>query len=206
MHGDKSQGQRERALASFEAGRVDTLVATDVAARGIDVNGISHVINFDPPEDREGYVHRTGRTGRAGRTGHAVTFVGGEQASDVGKIASELRLQDEFSAAGLGHAGRSHGRREAAGGGGSRGGGAPRGARAGGGGGCGGGGRGGGGPRAGGGGRGAKQARAALVGGGGRARGPGPGLAPGGGFAAKGGPPPPEPPLRPPLDTAECPA
>jgi superfamily II DNA/RNA helicase len=112
MHGDKTQGQRERALASFEAGRVDTLVATDVAARGIDVSGISHVINFDPPEDREGYVHRTGRTGRAGATGHAVTFVGGEQASDVGKIASELRLHEEFSQAGLGHAGRSHGRRE----------------------------------------------------------------------------------------------
>src|SRR3954449_6643741 len=118
MHGDKTQGQRERALASFEAGRVDTLVATDVAARGIDVSGISHVINFDPPEDREGYVHRTGRTGRAGATGQAVTFVGGEQASDVGKIASELRLHEEFSAAGLGHAGRSHGRREASGAGG----------------------------------------------------------------------------------------
>src|SRR4051794_6148670 len=123
MHGDKTQGQRERALASFEAGRVDTLVATDVAARGIDVSGISHVINFDPPEDREGYVHRTGRTGRAGRTGQAVTFVGGEQAVDVGKIASELRLHDEFAEAGLGHAGRSHGRREASGGGASRGGG-----------------------------------------------------------------------------------
>src|SRR4051794_27324419 len=121
MHGDKTQGQRERALASFEAGRVDTLVATDVAARGIHVSGISHVINFDPPEDREGYVHRTGRTGRAGRTGHAVTFVGGEQAGEVGKIASELRLHEEFSAAGLGHAGRSHGRREAAGGGGGSG-------------------------------------------------------------------------------------
>jgi len=118
MHGDKTQGQRERALASFEAGRVDMLVATDVAARGIDVSGISHVINFDPPEDREGYVHRTGRTGRAGRTGQAVTFVGGEQASDVGKIASELRLHEEFNAAGLGHAGRSHGRREASGAGG----------------------------------------------------------------------------------------
>jgi superfamily II DNA/RNA helicase len=127
MHGDKTQGQRERALASFEAGRVDTLVATDVAARGIDVSGISHVINFDPPEDREGYVHRTGRTGRAGATGHAVTFVGGEQASDVGKIASELRLHQEFSDAGLGHAGRSHGR-AAGGSGGSRAGGAgPRG-------------------------------------------------------------------------------
>jgi superfamily II DNA/RNA helicase len=110
MHGDKTQGQRERALARFEAGSVDTLVATDVAARGIDVSGISHVINFDPPEDREGYVHRTGRTGRAGSTGEAVTFVGGEQAGDVGKIASELNLHVEFASAGLGTAGRSHGR------------------------------------------------------------------------------------------------
>jgi superfamily II DNA/RNA helicase len=120
MHGDKTQGQRERALARFEAGSVTTLVATDVAARGIDVSGISHVINFDPPEDREGYVHRTGRTGRAGATGEAVTFVGSEQAADVGKIASELRLHAEFERAGLGHAGRSHGRREEAGAGSSR--------------------------------------------------------------------------------------
>jgi superfamily II DNA/RNA helicase len=113
MHGDKTQGQRERALARFEAGSVDTLVATDVAARGIDVSGISHVINFDPPEDREGYVHRTGRTGRAGATGEAVTFVGGEQAHDVGKIAAELRLHGEFERAGLGGAagaGRVHSR------------------------------------------------------------------------------------------------
>jgi superfamily II DNA/RNA helicase len=107
MHGDKTQGQRERALARFEAGSVDTLVATDVAARGIDVRDISHVINFDPPEDREGYVHRTGRTGRAGRTGQAVTFVGGEQAHDVGKIAAELRLHGEFERAGF--AGRAGG-------------------------------------------------------------------------------------------------
>ena len=101
MHGDKSQRQRERALASFEAGRVDTLVATDVAARGIDVDGISHVINFDPPEDREGYVHRIGRTGRAGRTGVGITFVGAEQARDVGRIASDLHLGDEYDRAGL---------------------------------------------------------------------------------------------------------
>jgi ATP-dependent RNA helicase RhlE len=125
MHGDKTQGQRERALSRFESGSVTTLVATDVAARGIDVAGISHVINFDPPEDREGYVHRTGRTGRAGRTGEAVTFVGGELADDVGKIASALGLHAEFASAGLGHAGRSHGRSERVsdgGGGGSRGG------------------------------------------------------------------------------------
>ena len=97
MHGDKSQGQRERALASFESFKVDTLVATDVAARGIDVSGISHVINFDPPEDRDGYVHRIGRTGRAGRTGVGVTFVGTEQARDVERIAAELRLHREFA-------------------------------------------------------------------------------------------------------------
>ena len=97
MHGDKSQGQRERALASFESFKVDTLVATDVAARGIDVDGISHVINFDPPADREGYVHRIGRTGRAGRSGVGVTFVGAEHARDVERIAAELRLDREFA-------------------------------------------------------------------------------------------------------------
>jgi ATP-dependent RNA helicase RhlE len=99
MHGDKSQRQREKALAAFEAGSVDTLVATDVAARGIDVEGISHVINFDPPDDREGYVHRVGRTGRAGRTGVGITFFGREHARDLEKIADQLRLKAEFRAA-----------------------------------------------------------------------------------------------------------
>ena len=101
MHGNKSQGQRERALASFTAGKVDTLVATDVAARGIDVTGISHVINFDAPADREGYVHRTGRTARAGRTGIGITFVGAAEASDVEKIARALKLDREFAESGL---------------------------------------------------------------------------------------------------------
>jgi ATP-dependent RNA helicase RhlE len=96
MHGDKSQGQREKALARFESGRVDTLVATDVAARGIHVDGISHVINFDPPADREGYVHRVGRTGRAGRTGVGITFVNADQAGDVAKIATALGIQHEL--------------------------------------------------------------------------------------------------------------
>jgi superfamily II DNA/RNA helicase len=91
MHGDKSQGQRERALAAFERGDVDTLVATDVAARGIDVDGISHVINFDPPADRAGYVHRVGRTGRAGRTGIGITFFGREHARDVEKLQAEFQ-------------------------------------------------------------------------------------------------------------------
>lgn len=101
MHGNKSQGQRERALASFEKFEVDVLVATDVAARGIHVDAVSHVINFDPPEDRETYVHRTGRTGRAGNTGTAITFVGSEQAGDVGKIARDLDLEAAWKDAGL---------------------------------------------------------------------------------------------------------
>src|SRR5215218_4974421 len=101
MHGDKSQSQRERALARFESGKVDTLVATDVAARGIHVTGISHVINFDPPEDREGYVHRVGRTGRAGREGVGITFVNADQAGDVAKIAAALDLHEEYESAGF---------------------------------------------------------------------------------------------------------
>jgi superfamily II DNA/RNA helicase len=90
MHGDKSQRQREKALAQFEAGHVDVLVATDVAARGIDVAGISHVINFDAPPDRDAYVHRVGRTGRAGRSGVGITFVGGEEHRHVSRFADEL--------------------------------------------------------------------------------------------------------------------
>jgi ATP-dependent RNA helicase RhlE len=105
MHGNKSQNQREKALARFGSARVDTLVATDVAARGIDVEGISHVINFDPPADREGYVHRIGRTGRAGRSGIGITLVGPDQIGDVGRIASELRLEREFAHAGLSSSG-----------------------------------------------------------------------------------------------------
>jgi superfamily II DNA/RNA helicase len=102
MHGDKSQRDRERALARFESGRVDTLVATDVAARGIHVDDISHVINFDPPADRDGYVHRVGRTGRAGRTGIGITLVGADQADDVRQIAGQLSLHAEFDRSGLG--------------------------------------------------------------------------------------------------------
>jgi ATP-dependent RNA helicase RhlE len=108
MHGDKSQRQREQALARFEAGRVRTLVATDVAARGIDVEGIAHVINFDPPADREGYVHRVGRTGRAGRSGLGTTFVGEQDAHEVGRIAAALDLHDEFAGGGFRHPGRPH--------------------------------------------------------------------------------------------------
>jgi ATP-dependent RNA helicase RhlE len=93
MHGDKSQRQRERALAQFESGAIDTLVATDVAARGIDVERISHVINFDPPADSETYVHRIGRTGRAGRKGTGITLLSPEQHRDVTKLAGQLGLE-----------------------------------------------------------------------------------------------------------------
>jgi superfamily II DNA/RNA helicase len=96
MHGGKSQGNRTRTLANFEKGRLDALIATDVAARGIDVRGITHVINFDPPEDREGYVHRIGRTARAGDSGVGVTFVMADQAHDVRRIAHALDLRREF--------------------------------------------------------------------------------------------------------------
>jgi ATP-dependent RNA helicase RhlE len=92
MHGDKSQSQREKALARFESGKVDTLVATDVAARGIDVSGITHVINYDAPAAREDYVHRIGRTARAGASGVGITFVLDDQAREVAKLAAELGL------------------------------------------------------------------------------------------------------------------
>jgi superfamily II DNA/RNA helicase len=119
MHGDKSQRQREKALASLEDGRIDTLVATDVAARGIDVDGISHVINFDPPGQREDYVHRTGRTGRAGRSGIAVTLVAPDQAGEIGRIARDLNLSDQFAQTGLsiGNGGGQGGGRKPQGGG-----------------------------------------------------------------------------------------
>ncbi len=75
IHGNKSQAQRERALKSFKNDQVNVLVATDVAARGIDVKDVTHVINFDPPKVYEDYVHRIGRTGRAGKSGKALTFI-----------------------------------------------------------------------------------------------------------------------------------
>ncbi|GIH27320.1 DEAD/DEAH box helicase [Acrocarpospora phusangensis] len=75
VHGDLGQGQREQALRAFRNGKINVLVATDVAARGIDIDDVTHVVNYDCPQDDKTYVHRIGRTGRAGRTGVAVTFV-----------------------------------------------------------------------------------------------------------------------------------
>ena len=101
MHGNLSQNQRERALRQFETGRVTTLVATDVAARGLDVDDITHVINFDPPGQDDDYVHRVGRTGRAGRSGAGVTLVLPEQRADVGRLASRLGHGKAFADSGM---------------------------------------------------------------------------------------------------------
>jgi superfamily II DNA/RNA helicase len=92
MHGDKSQRQRENALARFERGEVMTLVATDVAARGIDVPDVMRVINYDAPEDQAAYVHRIGRTGRAGRTGTGISFVLADEVKEMRRIARSLGL------------------------------------------------------------------------------------------------------------------
>ncbi|HEX2587030.1 MAG TPA: DEAD/DEAH box helicase [Gaiellales bacterium] len=101
MHGDMTQAARERAWERFESGKARTLVATDVAARGLDLDSITHVINFDPPEDNKGYVHRVGRTGRAGRSGVGVTLVTRDQQADVSRIAARLDLNDEFTSSGM---------------------------------------------------------------------------------------------------------
>ncbi|HYB23406.1 MAG TPA: DEAD/DEAH box helicase, partial [Solirubrobacteraceae bacterium] len=96
IHGNKSQNQRDRALASFQSGQVDTLVATDVAARGIDVEGVSHVINFDPPADHHTYIHRVGRTGRAGNSGVGVTLVGASEHHEMRQLAKRLGLRHDL--------------------------------------------------------------------------------------------------------------
>jgi ATP-dependent RNA helicase RhlE len=92
IHGNKSQSQRERALSRLRSGHVDTLVATDLAARGIDVERVSHVINFDPPADHHTYIHRVGRTGRAGSRGVGVTLVGAAERQEIRQIARKLGL------------------------------------------------------------------------------------------------------------------
>ncbi len=92
IHGNKSQGQRERVLADFRAGHVRTLVATDIAARGIDVEGISHVVNYDLPNIPESYVHRIGRTARAGAAGVAISFCDAEERPFLRDIEKLIRM------------------------------------------------------------------------------------------------------------------
>jgi ATP-dependent RNA helicase RhlE len=96
-----TQGARDRALARFRDGSVQTLVATDVAARGLDLADITHVINYDPPADDTSYVHRVGRTGRAGRSGSGITFVLPEQQADVGRVAVRLGHREQFEREGM---------------------------------------------------------------------------------------------------------
>jgi ATP-dependent RNA helicase RhlE len=101
LHGNMSQNARERSLKQFESGRVSTLIATDIAARGLDVDDITHVINFDPPRTPDDYVHRVGRTGRAGRTGTGVTLVLPEQRLDVSRLAGAVGHAHAFAASGI---------------------------------------------------------------------------------------------------------
>jgi ATP-dependent RNA helicase RhlE len=101
LHGDLTQGSRQRALREFESGHADVLVATDVAARGLDLEAITHVINYDPPQDHTDYVHRVGRTARAGKSGAGVTLVTPQDETNVSAIATRLELEDEFQADGL---------------------------------------------------------------------------------------------------------
>jgi ATP-dependent RNA helicase RhlE len=101
MHGDMTQQARERTLARFDRGQLDTLIATDVAARGLDLEDITHVINYDAPEDDNSYVHRVGRTARAGRGGQGITFVLPTQQGDVSRMAARLKLEDEFIQEGM---------------------------------------------------------------------------------------------------------
>jgi len=93
IHGNKSQGQRERALAAFRGGTARILVATDVAARGIDIPGVSHVYNYDLPEVAENYVHRIGRTARAGADGDAIAFVTGEEIGLLRQVEKVMKLE-----------------------------------------------------------------------------------------------------------------
>ena len=92
IHGNKSQGQRERVLAAFRNGTIRTLVATDIAARGIDVDGISHVVNYDLPNVPETYVHRIGRTARAGAEGVAISLCDGEEMAYLRDIEKLIRM------------------------------------------------------------------------------------------------------------------
>ena len=101
MHGDMTQQAREKALKRFEDKHVGVLIATDVAARGLDLDDITLVVNYDPPLDDKGYVHRVGRTARAGRSGTSVTFVQPDQLGDVSRMAARLDLHAEFESDGM---------------------------------------------------------------------------------------------------------
>lgn len=119
IHGDRDQEQRMAALASFRSGRCRVLVATDVAARGIDVEAIGHVVNFDVPQEPDDYIHRVGRTARAGTTGEALTFVSPDEEEELTRIEMAIKKSlprvtlpgfDYTARSGRGHSGRDRGR------------------------------------------------------------------------------------------------
>jgi ATP-dependent RNA helicase RhlE len=91
IHGNKSQNARQRSLAAFKSGQIRVLVATDIAARGIDIDGITHVINFELPMEPESYVHRIGRTARAGTDGIAISFCDAEEVGQLRQIERTIR-------------------------------------------------------------------------------------------------------------------
>lgn len=97
IHGNKSQGQRDRAIAAFKAGSVRVLVATDVAARGIDIPGVGHVYNFDLPDVPENYVHRIGRTARAGQSGRAIAFCAADEVTELKAIEKVLGMRVDIA-------------------------------------------------------------------------------------------------------------
>ena len=101
MHGDLTQAAREKALRRFATGAPRVLVATDVAARGIDLDDIGLVVNYDPPEDADAYTHRVGRTARAGRTGRAVTLVSPDQTDAMARLTVTLGLGDKWQGSGF---------------------------------------------------------------------------------------------------------
>jgi ATP-dependent RNA helicase DeaD len=93
IHGDLRQGTREQALADFTSGKIHALVATDVAARGLDISGVTHVFNYDPPNSPDVYVHRIGRTGRVGRSGRAITLVTAKQRKEIAVIEKHAKTE-----------------------------------------------------------------------------------------------------------------
>jgi superfamily II DNA/RNA helicase len=109
IHGGRSQGQRDRALQSFKQGQVDALIATDVAARGIHVDGVACVVHFDLAEDAKAYLHRSGRTGRAGASGVVVTLVSDALVRDVRKLQRDIGLEGTLERVGRAPAGAGSG-------------------------------------------------------------------------------------------------
>jgi ATP-dependent RNA helicase RhlE len=101
LHGDMRQEARDRSLKRFAEGHVGVLIATDVAARGLDLDDISLVVNYDAPLDDKAYVHRVGRTARAGRAGTSITFVTPQQQGDISRMAARLELHEEFEQEGM---------------------------------------------------------------------------------------------------------